>query len=683
MANQEQFNNIVRIIVDNSQAEPALDSINQSLETMEDNVQDVNKKFEETGEAVDKVTGKLEDAANKTREVSNEANSGVPKVNGLGRAFEQVFDIVNKEGGKAGANLGQMFQSLKDAIPVVRNLNSTALKGLTGIKAALASLGIGAIVTAIGFLVSKLVEWVKQTRELKKAQKDLNDEIRKGAAGAAEQVVKLTQLSEKYRQLGDDAKAKEKFLKDYRKEIEKVGIAVNDVNTADDVFINKTDDYRTALMRRATAAAAYELAVQKTKEYLEKLPELEEDLAKATAKAEKDLENLSGRTFPYSNMLPESPEEFESVQKRKKALQEFKDNYQKTLKQLLEINQEFSDSLIGGSGGSGGSGGGKKKETPYDKWVKNHLDAVINGEIALNRWEKLLAREGELRKELERLRKIPVEEVEVEEESPKDYLTKLQKRREAAIDYQKELLDIEVLSAREKNNILYELEMERLDSEGEYLRQMRDLTLEDTQEREELDQKIEENEQQKEILRRKRVTQRKKDLADEVVAYAQAAQSIADVFGIVAEAQEDSIRRRLKNNKISEEQAEEEFERVKGYQIAQTWINTLAGMTAAIASVQGAGPAGWIAGAAQAAALLASGIAQTAKIRNTRFNEGSGGASVPSVGVTPVQVVEDIQPSPSTLPESQSPTDQRVYILQSDLEESHRQVEVREANSSF
>ena len=94
-------------------------------------------------------------------------------------------------------------------------------------------------------------------------------------------------------------------------------------------------------------------------------------------------------------------------------------------------------------------------------------------------------------------------------------------------------------------------------------------------------------------------------------------------------------------------------------------------------------------GAVTAASVLASGIAQIAKIKNTNLNGGSGnisgtGTAAPNVGVTPIEVTDDIQASPTALAESQvAAKDQRVYILEGDIQESNKRVEIRESNSTF
>ena len=167
-------------------------------------------------------------------------------------------------------------------------------------------------------------------------------------------------------------------------------------------------------------------------------------------------------------------------------------------------------------------------------------------------------------------------------------------------------------------------------------------------------------------------------------------QSIGNMFGAAGDAYEAYIQRQQKLGKIGEKDAKEMYKRAQNLRLAEVAINTISGAAGAFLQASAAYPPpyGQIIGAATATTVAASGLAQWYKIKNTDYSNpsldgGGGGGNVPSVGVTPIQVTDDIQPSPSVMGQSQSPVDQRVYILQSDLEESHRQVEVREANSSF
>ena len=195
-------------------------------------------------------------------------------------------------------------------------------------------------------------------------------------------------------------------------------------------------------------------------------------------------------------------------------------------------------------------------------------------------------------------------------------------------------------------------------------------------------------ETEKTRIEREGLEERKQIRLEEIQSYADAANGIADIFGTVAQAEEERIQRQLDAGEIGIEAAKNQFETVKQWQYAQTWINTISGMTAALTSpILNSTPGGWVAASTQAASLLATGIAQTIKIKNTQFNGGgvsSGGSGITaSPSVTPIDVRDDIQQSPTVLPDSQSPRNQRVYILERDIQDSNRRVEIRENNSTF
>ena len=230
-------------------------------------------------------------------------------------------------------------------------------------------------------------------------------------------------------------------------------------------------------------------------------------------------------------------------------------------------------------------------------------------------------------------------------------------------------------------------QLAQIENQKEYYQQLLDIEV-DPDTRASILESLEDLETQKTQIEREGLEERKQLRLEEVQSYMDAANSIADIFGTVAQLEEERIQRQLDAGKISEEAAKSQFETVKQWQYAQTWINTISGMTAALTSpILNSTPAGWVAAATQAASLLATGIAQTIKIKNTQFNGGgvsSGGSGVSaSPSVTPIDVRNDIQQSPTVLPDSQSPRNQRVYILERDIQDSNRRVEVRESNSTF
>ena len=230
-------------------------------------------------------------------------------------------------------------------------------------------------------------------------------------------------------------------------------------------------------------------------------------------------------------------------------------------------------------------------------------------------------------------------------------------------------------------------QLAQIKNQKEYYQQLLDIEV-DPDTRASILESLEDLETQKTQIEREGLEERKQLRLEEIQSYADAANSIADIFGTVAQLEEERIQRQLNAGDIGIEAAKSQFETVKQWQYAQTWINTISGMTAALTSpILNSTPGGWVAASTQAASLLATGIAQTIKIKNTKFNgEGvsSGGSGVSaSPSVTPIDVRNDIQQSPTVLPDSQSPRNQRVYILERDIQDSNRRVEIRESNSTF
>ena len=171
----------------------------------------------------------------------------------------------------------------------------------------------------------------------------------------------------------------------------------------------------------------------------------------------------------------------------------------------------------------------------------------------------------------------------------------------------------------------------------------------------------------------------KEAVEQQIEMYSDLANSIADIFGSIADILEDDIKAKIKNGEITQEEGEKQFEQVKALQIAQATIQTISGAIAAFMSCQELGwPWGTIIGAVQAAAVTAAGIAQIAQIKNTQL--GGGGSSVSSAAVaTPVQTApEEYIPAytQNATGESElvnlanSIKDQKVYVVESDITEA-------------
>ena len=159
------------------------------------------------------------------------------------------------------------------------------------------------------------------------------------------------------------------------------------------------------------------------------------------------------------------------------------------------------------------------------------------------------------------------------------------------------------------------------------------------------------------------------------------AAGVGDVLGAIADLYD-----------VNADKDKRSFENTKRFQIAETWVNTLSGMASAIwatwndKTIPSAIAKAALA-ATNAAGVLASGIATTAKIRATQFGSSGSGAAVmaasaPSVNTALPQVLQAQTASDvDRLNRAAEPS--RVYILQSDIEAAGRAQRVRVAESTF
>ena len=155
---------------------------------------------------------------------------------------------------------------------------TAANTGLAGafrlVGAAISSIpGIGWLLAAIGGLVALYRGLTKEAREAKKEQKELNQAI---AETAAKPLASIEQLSRAYTKLGDNIKAKEKFIDDNRDKFDQLGVAVNGVKDAENLLIANKQAFMESQIMKAKAMAATELAAKKYQEALEKTMTLEQ-----------------------------------------------------------------------------------------------------------------------------------------------------------------------------------------------------------------------------------------------------------------------------------------------------------------------------------------------------------------------------------------------------------------------
>lgn len=188
----------------------------------------------------------------------------------------------------------------------------------------------------------------------------------------------------------------------------------------------------------------------------------------------------------------------------------------------------------------------------------------------------------------------------------------------------------------------------------------------------------------------------KEQAQDLVNTYSEVVQGIGELMGNVAEIWQESIKERIKNGKITEEQGKKEFEDSKKLQIAMAIINGLAGVATAVATAMTLGPiAGPIMAAVNSALVITTTALQVAKIKQTTLDGGGSISGDVSASAVPTSSAMEYTPNYSTNITRESDTvnlanavserrtDQRVYVVESDITEAGRRVQVRENESTF
>lgn len=213
----------------------------------------------------------------------------------LERELEQLSNklpsgpIQNAEDGLKNVNkdLDGVNQKLKETESAINKVEfaSTGLGKVWGaVKSVFSTVGWTVLISYLVTAVYYLIDWAKAAIKAADAQRELNKEINKSTASlSSNKLAAFYELAEAYKQVGDAAKSKEEFLKTYRDEIDKTGLAIDNLNDADEAFINNTERYVQAIIARAKVDAYKEQITKKTKETLEENLELERQLTSGEA----------------------------------------------------------------------------------------------------------------------------------------------------------------------------------------------------------------------------------------------------------------------------------------------------------------------------------------------------------------------------------------------------------------
>lgn len=260
-------------------AQYALNKIKlNAMSAAERSATDTGKKLEQETAAIYKEMIRLQEATGNHRlSVGNYAKSW----DGLGVSVSQVV----RELPAAAVSLNTFFLGISNNIPIVID----EIKKVREQNRALAAEGkptvsvtkqiVKAIFswqTALVVLLyalsahgKEILEWIqtlisgqKTVADMKDVIDSVNDKMKDSTKQLGEQIATLRKLQIRWRELGGDLKKQNQFIKDNQTEFNKLDISIRNVNDAEEILVNSTDDFIEALKARAKATAAMQVAAE-------------------------------------------------------------------------------------------------------------------------------------------------------------------------------------------------------------------------------------------------------------------------------------------------------------------------------------------------------------------------------------------------------------------------------------
>ena len=124
-----------------------LDNLGKSAQTATQDVDKLNKALDKTKEATDKA----KDAAKDAGKAANKASTASTQ---WAEGFSVALDGVDQSLGNITPGFAELVGSVKGALPIVKSVNDTAVKGLGKVKAAIIGTGIGILIIGVAQLIA-------------------------------------------------------------------------------------------------------------------------------------------------------------------------------------------------------------------------------------------------------------------------------------------------------------------------------------------------------------------------------------------------------------------------------------------------------------------------------------------------------------------------------------------------
>lgn len=246
----------------------------------------------------------------------------------------------------------------KATIPVFRQVISSIFSWQTALVVGIT------LLTAYGKEIGTWVKGLFTAKEaalsMAEAQDKVNDALKKDGYGIGEQIAKVKELQMQWRALGDDLKVRKQFIVDNKDAFDDLGVQVNNVNDAEKLLVERTDDFIQSLQLRAQAAAAQKLASEQYEKYIKVVAETEDDLAKSERLRDYYIKQKAERERVYGDLTADI------YQRQIRASQAMINQHQA---EIDKINEQRNAALDTGSIYT-------KLQAKYEKQAHEILDAA-------------------------------------------------------------------------------------------------------------------------------------------------------------------------------------------------------------------------------------------------------------------------------------------------------------------
>lgn len=647
-----------------------------------------------------------------------------------------------------GNNVDEDSEYLKGLRQQLLEVEKAGGKAVTGIskfggilKSIFSTVGWTLVITTLVTAAYKLFDYIKALKTAAKEQREFNQELNKTTSElSSSKLAKFYELQKAFEQIGNTAKDKEQFLEDYADQLKETGLAINDVQTAEDAFINNTDKYVQAIIARAKIDAYKEQITKKTQETLEKNLELERKIESGeykTSAIAQSQAGVVGQGYISKDDLETQRKVVEQARKKledeiKKNNKELNDFITNQVGNISKLNKEYSSLWATNDKGTKET---SKPDIPdiqlpdiqplldeiskeIDDFIEAEYDVVLGDrekelreleEKWFKPYKELYEKYGgdinQLTEEYERRRKEIIDKYKPDTKDTQKELESQLTAIKETFDFQSKQLSLykpkttykqlgltfqyqsgsdvkkEYQNTLDYNNQVYNLTAERIKKENEiYNKQLENSQL-TADEKLNIERKLAENTkalQDAELQRDQDNTQAVIDMQrKKLQAFQATAQVTSSVLGSLGSAF-DTKAQLAKTEKEQKKAAET----AKGFKAAQAVIDALSAANGAYSSMSSIPYVGPALGAAAAAAALIAGYANVKQIlaqdvSGSTIQQATGTPA--SVNVPAISYTRNLV-GDKELEEINKP---QVCLVVEDLNNVQNRMQVRESNATF